>query len=754
MSSKYICKDCNIDFKQKSHYENHKKKKIPCILKDKLEEIINDAVDTIKKEQIESEESTKLKQADYSYLRLPNNTINFEYKQDNSKDNKLHSVLRIIDKAHNILYQAESIVGQKALSVIMSFLFIKLIQPYLSVNKEVGKIDLLNKTYYSERFDDETLDKILGYFKDLKTLTKQSSKEIRDDSNIDAIKQMGEILKRHPITKMIYTEANFVKVREASTIQTLLNTLDEIKFKDFEENEDVIGEIYEHMLNKYVKTDSKELGQFFTPRKLMKIILEYKKDNIIDLFKKLKGNISICDPCMGTGGWLVSSFNEFNKQFKNRINIAGGEVEPETFQYGIMNIILTQHKFPDDIKCNSSLTCVNKNKHNLITTNPPFNSNKQIKFDKLKENFTNDKITQDNKLNIADIYTLQKDDPPIQFLELDLYKLEENGMCIIVLPYGEFFSGKPFAQTRKHFMKNINITDIIIVPNIFTHTDIKTCVLIFEKNKSGTKNIKFSKINEECTEITTITSAKIDDINKEPLNSWYHTDYLHDRLIYDLSLRMPQYDWIPCIDIFTLVKGKIESNKVDEDENGITFVTGAKDESFKKIVKQKESYLNGENVFISPNGNGNKRPVKYFNGECNFSNLLAVLNIKKEYINKINKKYLYYFLKYLQEHIENNYQKGSCNQSLDIKNFNRLKLLIPDIDIQNKIIAKLDSSQLKIKYLRLLADNIKKDIQTNIDFMDEIDEILLNSNNKILEYLEMECNNSTHLKKKKKDVSI
>jgi hypothetical protein len=87
----------------------------------------------------------------------------------------------------------------------MSLLFLKLIQPYLSDIEEEGKIDLLNKKYYLDKYDDdENLDKILGYFKNLSTLTCQGLKTIRNDSNIDAIKQMGEILKRHPITKMIY----------------------------------------------------------------------------------------------------------------------------------------------------------------------------------------------------------------------------------------------------------------------------------------------------------------------------------------------------------------------------------------------------------------------------------------------------------------------------------------------------------------------------------------------------------------------
>ena len=88
---------------------------------------------------------------------------------------------------------------------------------------------------------------------------------------------------------------------------------------------------------------------------------------------------------MGTGGWLVSGYNMFGNDFKDRLNVSGGEVEPETFQYSLMNIILTLHNFPDDIQCNSSLTHVNKNKHNLILTNPPFNSKKQIKFEQIEK---------------------------------------------------------------------------------------------------------------------------------------------------------------------------------------------------------------------------------------------------------------------------------------------------------------------------------------------------------------------------------
>ncbi len=758
--SKYVCKDCNVDFEQKSHYDRHRNKKIPCVLKDKpLKDVIKETVskevskklketdkqiivkhskhsssdDSDSESDSETEKSVKkskskktkqLEKIDYSYLRLPTNEVIFELKED-KKNNNIKEILKVIDLAHSILFQAENIVGQKALQIIMSIIFIKLIQPYLSEKKEDGKIDLLDKKYYLDKFeDDENLDKILGYFKDLKTLAKQNLKTIRNDSNMDAIKQMGEILKRHPITKMIYTESNFIKVREASTIQTLINLiLDKINFKDFENNEDAIGEIYEHMLNKYVKNDSKELGQYFTPRKLMKLILNFKNDRINQIFSKVKNIINIGDPCMGTGGWLVSSYNMFNQKYKNKINITGGEVEPDTFQYGLMNIILTQHKFPEDIHCNSSITHVNKNKNILITTNPPFNSKKQIKFDKIKENFENDKYTTDNNIKINDIFTLQKDDPPIQFLELDVYKLEDNGLCIIVLPYGEFFSGASFKATRKHFLEKVNITDIILVPSVFTHTDIKTCILVFEKNKDGTKEIKFSRINEDCNKITHITSVKIEDIQKEQVLSWYHTDYLSDKMIYDLSLKMTNFEWVEFGELFTLEKGKIQSSKVEEDEKGDSIlINWSIYDKYKKISKYS---CDGENIFIStsmPNGkNGGYMVIKYHNGKCDYVDLMSKININKKYIDKLNVKYIYYYLKSIQEHIEYTYEKGSCNKSLDQKNLNRIKIPIPPVDIQNKIITKLDSSNDKVKYMNLIMEQFKKDIDNYFELTLEIE---------------------------------
>jgi type I restriction enzyme S subunit len=434
---------------------------------------------------------------------------------------------------------------------------------------------------------------------------------------------------------------------------------------------------------------------------------------------------------MGTAGWLISGYNMFKNYFKNRLDVSGGEVEPETFQYSLMNIILTLHKFPDDIRCNSSLTHVNSSKHHLILTNPPFNSKKQIKFDQIKKNFENDEYTKKNKIKIDDIYTLKKDDPPIQFLELDTYKLDNNGMCIIVLPYGEFFSGSSFSKTREHFLETVNISDIILIPGgIFTHTGIKTCVMIYEKNGNKTENINFLKVNQECNNIEKITTVKIDDIQKEQNNSWYHTDYLIDNFVTDLSKKMNNFYWIELGKLFTFNKGKIQSSNIDYNINGkIPVISIAKENKFAINIDANLLLENKEHIFIVSGGNKKSNSnnnydyqsiIKYYDGVCVQTNLLTELVLNNTCEN-INLKYIYYYLKSLKSHIDNNYAKGAVNQILDQKNFNRMKIPIPPLEIQTRLITKLDSSNNKVKYMNLIIDSMKQDIETFFELTIEIE---------------------------------
>jgi restriction endonuclease S subunit len=143
-------------------------------------------------------------------------------------------------------------------------------------------------------------------------------------------------------------------------------------------------------------------------------------------------------------------------------------------------------------------------------------------------------------------------------------------------------------------------------------------------------------------------------------------------------------------DIFTLEKGLLESSKVIEDPLGVPLITGAK--VYKKIVKQNQSYIENNNVslFITNRANGSRKfNIKYYNGECNFSNLMSRFIIKDEYKDKINLYFYYFYFKSIKSCIEEHFQKGSCHKSLDIDNFYRLKIPLYSIDDQNKYLENI-----------------------------------------------------------------
>jgi type I restriction-modification system DNA methylase subunit len=723
MVKKYACNDCGKTFKQKSHYDAHCNKKIPCVLKNKsIKEAIKEAVTnevskmikkddkniiiklnssedkkkpkkTISSKQNKSRKSNRV--IDYSYLRFVNdpkkkeNILTF-----NKNDDKLQSkkyILKMIDKGHNILYNAENIEGEDALNDIMNFMFIRSIQPIISDKKEPGKIDLLDKKYYNHLYNDDALVEIFSYFENLENLAKKEISVIRDkNEDTDAIRQMGDILTLHPITKEIYTVSEFIKAKKSSTIQLLLNeVINKIDMDKLEENEDVIGEIYEHIINGYVKKGSK-LGQFFTPRKCMNLLVQYKEDRIFKKIKnmKKKQKIKLYDSCMGTAGWLVTGYNMLKKKYGDRLLLSGGEVKSTTFQYGLMNLILTLKQFPHRVYCESSLTHINKLKHNFILTNPPFKTS--ISFNQIKVNFKTDKFTLRNDIKLDDIYNLKSNSPPIQFLELALYKLEDNGMCVIILPYGDLFFGPSKAKNRAHFMKETNITDIILFPSVFTHTQIKTCGLIFEKDKNGTKSINFLKANKKCDRLTKITTVTIDDINKEPNNSWYHRDYLKDKYIEELLSKVPNFESVKFSEIFTLEKGKKESMKIEDCNDG-KYPVISKCQNYKNWKYTNDFEIDGENVFVFLTSNTTVFGVTYYDGKCLCTNLVSRLIINSKFESKINIKYIYYYLKSIKNHIENIYLKGACHQSLDQWNLNRMRIPIPLLEEQNKIIINIQA---------------------------------------------------------------
>jgi restriction endonuclease S subunit len=169
---------------------------------------------------------------------------------------------------------------------------------------------------------------------------------------------------------------------------------------------------------------------------------------------------------------------------------------------------------------------------------------------------------------------------------------------------------------------------------------------------------------------------------------------------------MTNFEWVEFGNIFRLEKGKLQSSKIEEVEDGDgVFINWSLYDKYKRINKYS---LDGENLFIStvmPNGkNGGYMVIKYYNGKCDYGDLMSRLVINDKYENKVSIKYIYYYFNSIKEHIETVYEKGSCNKSLDQNNFNRMKIPIPSLDEQSKIIQNITTLENSTKNLKIAIE--------------------------------------------------
>ncbi len=136
---------------------------------------------------------------------------------------------------------------------------------------------------------------------------------------------------------------------------------------------DVIGRIYEYFLNKFAKNIASDDGVFFTPKSLVKMIV-----NIIEPASGI-----LLDPACGSGGMFIQSgdfVNHAGMNANSAMTFYGQEKVEYNAQLCLMN--MSVHGLTGDIKSGDEANSFYNDVHNLngecdyIMANPPFNVDK------------------------------------------------------------------------------------------------------------------------------------------------------------------------------------------------------------------------------------------------------------------------------------------------------------------------------------------------------------------------------------------
>jgi len=156
-----------------------------------------------------------------------------------------------------------------------------------------------------------------------------------------------------------------------SLLRDLLRIFNNSAFNEIQD--DIIGRIYEYFLNKFAPVVAADDGVFFTPKSLVRMIV-----NIIE-----PTHGTVLDPACGSGGMFVSSA-DFIEQFGTNANTAMTFYGQEKLDYNaklcIMNMAV--HGLNAKIVSGDEANSFYHDAHNLegscdyVMANPPFNVDK------------------------------------------------------------------------------------------------------------------------------------------------------------------------------------------------------------------------------------------------------------------------------------------------------------------------------------------------------------------------------------------
>lgn len=618
LSTTYTCEICEHVFNQKSHYTEHKKKKVPCGYSErKMQEIIeykieeekrikkmqnlvdelnnkydkfssytkNGSIRTMKskilkdlkefkKSNIESYKKLFQEQKWSEFIKLyGNKTLNDvdlywnysdsendlvitdlddneekkEYEYNDKKYNELKGKIdSVIKGCHKILYNNGNIVGRKAMDDIMKVFTLKLFQP-MFLNQDSF---IYNKTKKLR-----SKDQYILYCQNIEELAKED----------DIMNEWKKLVKNFlcKVLPEIYDEKDILFNCNDRTLKEIILKISKVgdifyKSENINNYDTISGDIYEYFVNGYLSGGGKELGQFFTPRKLIDLTVHalvgnYFSDNNIDI-----NNVDIYDCCMGSGGFLTRTFNILKIKPDN---VYGQEIEIDTIKFGFSNLLLTLKQFPKHCNHRNSITDEDHMKYMLIITNPPFGIKMKYVDLKVKYLENENKKKKENELYkiipFENVYPVKTNNGACLFVQHCVYKLKQDGMCCVVLPDGELFFGKTFKKFRKWLCENVNILSIIKVPpGTFEHTSISTCVLQFVK-KNTTKSLQFYDTTTNCRKLKSMVKLSLKQL-KEENYSFDPKDYIEEKV--SKNVEWKKFDEICNIGSGMLISAKSLTN--------------------------------------------------------------------------------------------------------------------------------------------------------------------------------------------------
>jgi type I restriction enzyme M protein len=285
------------------------------------------------------------------------------------------------------------------------------------------------------------------------------------------------------------SEANLGKTKDRNRrLKQLLEDFNkpELNMRPSRVPEDVIGNTYIYLIERFASDSGKKAGEFFTPLKVTELVAKLARP---------KPGDKICDPACGSGGLLIQAAKQVGDR---NFAIFGQESNGSTWALCRMNMFL--HSF-DSARIewcdtlNSPLLVENDQllKYNCVVANPPFSLDKWG-----AENAESDQynrfwrgVPPKSKGDWAFISHMVET------------ALEKQGRVSVVVPHGVLFRGAAEGRIRQKMIEENLLDAVIGLPgNLFPTTNIPVAILVFDRSreKGGAR--------EDCKDVFFIDASR------------------------------------------------------------------------------------------------------------------------------------------------------------------------------------------------------------------------------------------------------
>jgi len=247
---------------------------------------------------------------------------------------------------------------------------------------------------------------------------------------------------------------------------------------------DVKGEIYEGLLQKNAEDIKGGAGQYFTPRPLIKAIVEVMRP---------EPGTTINDPACGTGGFIIATHDYISrnhqldveqKRFLKYQTFSGKDIVDSVARLCAMNLYL--HGIGRDqspIEVGDSLISDPGTRYDIVMTNPPFGKKSSITIMTEEGRADKESLTYERQDFWATTSNKQ-----LNFLQHVKTLLKINGKAAIVVPDNVLFEGGAGETVRRKLLHECDVHTLLRLPTgVFYAQGVKANILFFDRKPASEK---------------------------------------------------------------------------------------------------------------------------------------------------------------------------------------------------------------------------------------------------------------------------